>query len=108
MKKKPHCMTEEEMDALAYRLAWPGIARNEEEIDKVLGTLPEHQAIELREWIELAREEFEEDFEQYHAEMYAHQADLQTQMKADAEGKKETARLCQIIKFPLGDFGGDA
>jgi hypothetical protein len=100
-------MNEEEMDALAYRLAWPGIARNEEEIDKVLRTLPIDQAIELRELIEVMREEFEEDFEQYHTETRAYQAELIDEMKADQnqEAWQETERLCSIIKFPLGGRG---
>ena len=100
--KRPHRMNEEEMDALSRRLAWPGIHRNEEEIDKVLATLPKHQAIELKRWIELAREEFEQDYDEHHAYLTER---WQERQHWD-EGRKETERLCAIIKFPLG--GSDA
>ena len=102
--KQPHCMNEDELGALSRRLAWPGIHRNEEEIDKVLATLPEYQAAELRLWIDLAREEFEEDY----AEMLAEHEETCREHKHWNEGRKETERLCQIIKFPLGNFDGEA
>jgi hypothetical protein len=91
-------MNEGEMDELSRRLAWPGIHRNEEEIDKVLATLPEQQAIELKQWIEIAREEFEEDYE----EMHAYLRERHEERAHWEESRRETERLCQIINFPLG------
>jgi hypothetical protein len=97
-------MNEEEMAELARQLAWPGIHRNDEEIDKLLATLPDLQAHELKEWIEIAREEFEEDYAEMHAEL----CEKCKEHKHWDEGRKETERLCQIIKFPLGNFDGEA
>ena len=96
--KKPHKKSLAEMDMLARQLAWPGIARNAEEIDKVLSTLPQKQAIELKRWIERARKEFEQDFETRHAEL--------DEMARERAGAKETERLCKVIAFPFdASFG---
>jgi hypothetical protein len=51
-EKQPHRMTEEEMDDLARRLAWPGIKRTKEEIEKTMamdacGMKPKSKAGEI-------------------------------------------------------------
>jgi hypothetical protein len=98
--KTPHRMNEDEMDALSRRLAWPGFGRNDEQIDKVLATLPEEQAIELMHWIERARQEFEEDYEEMQAEM--------SEIAKEHKAWKTTEQMCKVIKFPLGGYGDEA
>jgi hypothetical protein len=93
--KQAHSMTKKQKAELAAKLAWPGYARTEAEIDKLLSTLPALQADELRDLIEVARDAFEDEYERRHVELG----------QIGWEGWAETERLCRLINFPLGPRG---
>jgi hypothetical protein len=81
--KQPHRMTEDEVMQLALRLTRPGIPHTAEEIEKLLGTLPIEQRVEMRMWIE----SFRWAVQKYDSEQKQHRA--------------EVARLCRTVGFDL-------
>jgi hypothetical protein len=88
-------MNQDEANDLARKLAWPGFRRTEEEIDALLGTLPNDQAFEMYLLIGEMRCEFE-------GECYCSFIERQVQNNV---GWDETERLCKVIVFPFNKIG---